>query len=728
MKKIPTLLIMVLCFFAFTNKTTGQSLTKDDYSKLARLFAVDVQLKGDSRENYANYQSTRSQAPFSHSKVLTLNEKKANKEVSKILVIVTSEMYAQLPDKIARYANDINDAYGCQVIMESVTGGNHIDIKNLILSHQTNLDGAVLIGDIAVSWYEVEDDFEEYGYAVWPCDLYYMDLDGEWLDYNGNGIFDMHTGDLQPEIFVGRISTANMGKLWSEVAGLEHYLDKNHKFWIGSTPVNQKFGLTYTDHDWVMWNDFKTDINYLYGSSNYDKIAWGEDPCFGKSDYLNRLKDDRYEFIQLSCHASHEYLQMSGGGFYSNEIFNVANEAIGYNLFCCSACNWTEVSPNSTRGFLGGVHAYNPNNSALVAVGSTKTGSMLNFYQFYIPLGEGKSIGESLKLWWINAYGTVHDFDVICWHYGMSIIGDPMVNFLYSAPTSWNIGFPNPADVTATFGGNTITINGTGAMKNWEVETDVPWNYIKDDIKSVIIHNEVTTIGDWAFADCSHLSNVTVSWEIPPAVSSTVFDRLLLSNINLHILQCEESEYIAAPLWQEFNIVKLSFTITPSADSKGTISPKTAQDVDCENDITFTATPNDHYEVDCWSVNDAIVQTGGDSYTISNVQEDATINVTFKQLIKIDEQAAQTIQIYPNPATGELTIDNGQLTITSIEIFDVFGRKCHAINSPSNFEGVDGEPGRGSLKINISHLPKGVYILKVITTDGDAVLQKIVKE
>jgi len=415
-------------------------LTEKDYSELARLFEEDVRLMGDPREVYDNYQSALTRAPFSHSRVLILSgNPNVNTSINKILVIVNSSIYNQLSDKIERYAYDINYVYGCEVIMETVSGGDHTNIKNLIITNQTNLDGVVFIGDIAVAWFEIADDYgisgSHRGYAVWPCDLYYMDTNGTWADIDENGIYDSHTGNIQPEIFVGRISTANMGTLLSEKIGLEKYLDKNHKFWMGHTTVNKKFGLSYTDKDWVNHSPFKTSMQYLYGPITiaYDTISWGN-PNFGKIDYLGRLANNRYEFIQLACHTASPYnyerLSMSVGGIiYSNEIFNNGTQAIGYNLFCCSGCNWTAVPSNSSQGFLGGSYVYNAANSSLVVVGSTKTGGMLNFSSFYIPLGQGKTMGESLKQWWIN--GAIYTFDFISWHYGMTIIGDPMVNFYH---------------------------------------------------------------------------------------------------------------------------------------------------------------------------------------------------------------------------------------------------------------------------------------------------------
>ena len=72
-----------------------------------------------------------------------------------------------------------------------------------------------------------------------------------------------------------------------------------------------------------------------------------------------------------------------------------------------------------------------------------------------------------------------------------------------------------------------------------------------------------------------------------------------------------------------------TFMVTPSAGSGGTISQSAPQTVTCGGNITFTATPDDCYEVDQWFVNEKPVQTGGDSYTLDNVQENAIVEVTF---------------------------------------------------------------------------------------------------
>ena len=71
--------------------------------------------------------------------------------------------------------------------------------------------------------------------------------------------------------------------------------------------------------------------------------------------------------------------------------------------------------------------------------------------------------------------------------------------------------------------------------------------------------------------------------------------------------------------------------------------------------------------------------------------------------------------VYPNPTTGELKIENGELKIESIEIFDIYGKNIFNFQL-SIFN-----------SINISHLPAGVYFVK-ITTETGTITQKIVKQ
>jgi len=76
------------------------------------------------------------------------------------------------------------------------------------------------------------------------------------------------------------------------------------------------------------------------------------------------------------------------------------------------------------------------------------------------------------------------------------------------------------------------------------------------------------------------------------------------------------------------------------------------------------------------------------------------------------------IVVYPNPTTGELTIKNEQLTINSVEVFDVVGKRLslhHLISTSSNHH------------INVSHLKSGIYFIKINTNEG-TITKKVIKQ
>ena len=76
------------------------------------------------------------------------------------------------------------------------------------------------------------------------------------------------------------------------------------------------------------------------------------------------------------------------------------------------------------------------------------------------------------------------------------------------------------------------------------------------------------------------------------------------------------------------------------------------------------------------------------------------------------------IDVYPNPTKGELKIENGELKIEKVELFDVFGKKQIIILN-SQFSTLN--------LIDLSHLPAGVYFIK-ISTEAGQVVKKIVKK
>ena len=73
-----------------------------------------------------------------------------------------------------------------------------------------------------------------------------------------------------------------------------------------------------------------------------------------------------------------------------------------------------------------------------------------------------------------------------------------------------NSGNTGPLRWEYNAGTNTLSITGTGAMPNYAFTDDQPWKAFQSGIKTVIIGDNVTTIGERAFAACKALQNVTL--------------------------------------------------------------------------------------------------------------------------------------------------------------------------------------------------------------------------
>ena len=360
--------------------------------------------------------------------------------ISHVLILVEEALYSktQAKQKIDRYAQDIANSYQCKVTLETIKGGTPEEIRALLQGYyyQSGLSCAVFIGHISEAWYEVPNDHYwwegGYGYANWICDLFYMDLDGEWIDSDGNGIYDIHTngnGDIYPEIFIGHIDPSTMSNYGNKEMLLSKFLDKDHNYWQGNIRL-MNYGLIYIDHDWKDYSTYY--FRHLYGEKNYDNLKWteGSNNLVEKFDYLRkRLPNIAYGFTQVWVHSTWESHSFHTGGIcYEYEIHESLPRALGYNIDGCHACDW---AAGLGQYFIGGGYIYNSSPTSLVVIGTTKVGGMLAFETFYISLGKNNPIGRAFFDWMTDRLKSDEERDfIIGWHYGMTIIGDPLVCFL----------------------------------------------------------------------------------------------------------------------------------------------------------------------------------------------------------------------------------------------------------------------------------------------------------
>jgi hypothetical protein len=83
--------------------------------------------------------------------------------------------------------------------------------------------------------------------------------------------------------------------------------------------------------------------------------------------------------------------------------------------------------------------------------------------------------------------------------------------------------------------------------------------------------------------------------------------------------------------------------------------------------------------------------------------------------VGIDNNLVETaVKIYPNPAHSKITIEGNQHQFNSFEIFDLSGRKMNAQN----------EINKNRFTIDVEKLLPGIYILKLVSTNGENIVQK----
>ena len=379
------------------------------------------------------------------------------------LILAEKNIFLSLTKEIRTYAEDVHAVYGYGIIIEYVENPRPDSLKNLIKNYQDNLCGVILIGNMGECFFETQNDHGKYGYRIWPCDLYFMDLDGVWTDSDSNGVYDTHTGNVAPEIFFGRLSTAGLPSCENEEVWIRQQLQKSHDYWWKTSYHAQSTTLNYIDEDWNT-TFLSSIIRNVFSTLNVTNVKYGYESSFSPSDYLSRISSDTFGFTHLAAHSSPIHHGFTNGTIHSHQIKAINSYNYAYSLFCCSACNW---AAGYSDDYLGGAYLFN-NGKTIAIIGTTKTGGMdpFSISEFY-PMLANSNLGESFLHWW-SQFGNNHSPNEIHWYYGMTILGDPTIDFRYQVSDLCvnNLSlatFPsnNSSNLIIYKAGNKITVSGS---------------------------------------------------------------------------------------------------------------------------------------------------------------------------------------------------------------------------------------------------------------------------
>ena len=145
------------------------------------------------------------------------------------------------------------------------------------------------------------------------------------------------------------------------------------------------------------------------------------------------------------------------------------------------------------------------------------------------------TIPASVKTIGTRAFGYAYEYGSYTLRSGVTITGEPgSVAEVYAKNN--NITFipltrvvasgicgAQGENLTWTLDSNgTLNISGSGAMANYVYDADVPWYDFREQIKSVQIQNNVTSIGNNAFSYCANLTSVAIP-ESVTTIGTTAF-------------------------------------------------------------------------------------------------------------------------------------------------------------------------------------------------------------
>lgn len=425
MKKRLTLIFSVLFVISISANLWGQASVKTknsgfDYKKVNPLRWMDPYRKPIT---YQKYLESREFAKGFEARLVYSSPKG---EIP-ICIIINTLLQPQIQTAFSRFITDLEmEGYSID-LFTATNNGDEVALRNLLISewNTRQIVGAILIGDLAVPWYEMTEPPDWGGsYVQFPIDLYYMDLDGAWIDSDMNGLYEEHTdgtGDMEADIWVGRLFALNLTyHQATEVAMMNNYFDKTHRYRTGELRLMDK-ALAYIDNDWNTYG-WENEVALAYPSTDAVTDIYQTN----REDYIARVREstnNRYENLLICSHSSpwahYLYYNLSNYSLFHNyEIEQIDVQVLFYNLFACSNCRFVELDD------MGDWYIFQ-STYGLLAVGSTKTGSMLCFYDFYAPLGEGANFGDAFLSWCINDMETCAGDESRPWFYGMTLLGDP---------------------------------------------------------------------------------------------------------------------------------------------------------------------------------------------------------------------------------------------------------------------------------------------------------------
>ena len=133
-------------------------------------------------------------------------------------------------------------------------------------------------------------------------------------------------------------------------------------------------------------------------------------------------------------------------------------------------------------------------------------------------------------------------------------------NYEIKEQETWDISKSADESIMATWTLNdrTLTITGTGEMKNWDTDEEVDWHntQYRNLIDRVVINEGITSIGEKAFYACNSLNNIEIANTVI-SIENSAFEkciRLININIPLGVTTIQERTFFGCSSLENVNL------------------------------------------------------------------------------------------------------------------------------------------------------------------------------
>lgn len=502
--KVKTIILLMLITATFW---AGQTQAQRDYDP--ETVAVTRWLDTTTAPiTYEDYNNSRN---FAADDNITIIRQASITTDELIDIIINENLYPQIEDVLDTFLLDLQlDGYAVNLYTAAETL-SPINLRLLLQSdwYSQDIVGVIFIGDLAVPWYEMDEPADWGGaHVMFPCDLYFMDLDGDWADADSDGMFDFHDGmTMFADIWCGRLRSSILNFHGAdEVTAMRNYFRKNHEYRSGDFRLNDH-GLAFIDND---WNEYGWGFDVAMAYPSTDSVV--DVYQTNRTNYINLVRensDNRYEHVLICSHSSPfaHYIYRDYDNydlFHNYEIETFMMQSLSYNLFACSNARYVE------NDNMGAWYIFETD-YGLISIGSTKTGSMLCFNDFYQPLGQGASFGEAFLIWaQINMEYCAGQASR-AWFYGMCLQGDPTLRLArHQPPLQYCLYEPGDINGDGDVIGSDITygvqfFRGIGAPPPdscWDNENQA-WLYVAADANGncAVLGSDITYLVRYFRAD-----------------------------------------------------------------------------------------------------------------------------------------------------------------------------------------------------------------------------------